>query len=66
MIGRFEGTFLMRFIISNRLLVIYSALCIALLVIIVLNEGMMSVYGLISVEFFMSIMFLTIFLLSGQ
>lgn len=66
MIGRFVGTFLMRFISPNRLLSIYSGLCIVLLAIIVLNGGMMSVYGLIGVEFFMSIMFPTIFSLSVQ
>jgi FHS family L-fucose permease-like MFS transporter len=66
MIGRFIGTFLMKFISPNKLLAIYAFINIILLTIVVLNGGMLSVYGLVGVEFFMSIMFPTIFSLSVQ
>ncbi|CAH0996154.1 L-fucose-proton symporter [Emticicia aquatica] len=66
MIGRFVGTFLMKYISPNKLLALYAFFNIILLIIVVLNGGMMSVYGLIGVEFFMSIMFPTIFSLSVQ
>jgi FHS family L-fucose permease-like MFS transporter len=64
MIGRFIGTYLMRFIAPPRLLALYSIVCVGLLVIAVLTEGMVSVYCLVGVQFFMSIMFPTIFALS--
>jgi MFS transporter, FHS family, L-fucose permease len=66
MIGRFIGTFLMRYISPNRLLAIYALINIFLLSIVVIYGGMLSVYALIGVEFFMSIMFPTIFSLSIQ
>ncbi|PSL21563.1 L-fucose:H+ symporter permease [Dyadobacter jiangsuensis] len=64
MIGRFIGTYLMRFVAPPRLLAIYSVANIVLLIIAVLTDGMFSVYALVGVEFFMSIMFPTIFALS--
>ncbi len=64
MIGRFIGTYLMRFVAPPRLLAIYSIANIILLIIAVLTDGMFSVYALVGVEFFMSIMFPTIFALS--
>lgn len=66
MVGRFIGTFLMRYISPNRLLSIYALLNIVLLTVVVIYGGMLSVYALIGVEFFMSIMFPTIFSLSIQ
>jgi len=64
MIGRFIGTYLMRFVSPPRLLAIYSVLNVSLLIVAVLTTGMVSVYALVGVEFFMSIMFPTIFALS--
>ncbi|TLV03783.1 L-fucose:H+ symporter permease [Dyadobacter luticola] len=64
MIGRFIGTYLMRFIAPPRLLAIYSVVNVVLLIIAVFTTGMFSVYALVGVEFFMSIMFPTIFALS--
>lgn len=64
MIGRFLGTFLMRFIAPPRLLALYSVFNVVLLIVAVLSRGMIPVYALIGVEFFMSIMFPTIFALS--
>jgi FHS family L-fucose permease-like MFS transporter len=54
----------MRFIAPARLLALYSLLNMVLLVLAVLLEGRFSVYALVGVEFFMSIMFPTIFSLS--
>jgi FHS family L-fucose permease-like MFS transporter len=64
MIGRFIGTYLMKFIAPPRLLAIYSVINIVLLVAAVTTTGMVSVYALVGVQFFMSIMFPTIFALS--
>jgi FHS family L-fucose permease-like MFS transporter len=64
MIGRFIGTYLMRFIAPPRLLALYSVANVVLLIVAVFTTGMFSVYALMGVEFFMSIMFPTIFALS--
>lgn len=64
MIGRFIGTYLMRFVAPPRLLALYSIINVALLILAVLTEGMVAVYALVGVQFFMSIMFPTIFALS--
>ena len=64
MVGRFVGTFLMRFVAPYKLLIIYSASNIVLLFLAVTFGGHFSIYALIGVEFFMSIMFPTIFSLS--
>jgi FHS family L-fucose permease-like MFS transporter len=64
MVGRFVGTFLMRYIAPPRLLVIYSVIVMSLLLVAVTTNGMASVYALIAVQFFLSIMFPTIFALS--
>jgi FHS family L-fucose permease-like MFS transporter len=61
--GRFSGTFFMKYISPNKLLVIYSAINIALSAIAIVSSGMITVYALIGVGFFMSIMFPTIFAL---
>jgi FHS family L-fucose permease-like MFS transporter len=64
MIGRFFGTYLMRFVAPPRLLAIYSIINFVLLLAAVLADGLFPVYALVGVEFFMSIMFPTIFALS--
>ncbi len=64
MIGRYVGTFLMQKIAPRILLIIYSAACVLLLAYCVLQGGKMGVYFLLMVEFFMSIMFPTIFSLA--
>jgi FHS family L-fucose permease-like MFS transporter len=63
MAGRFAGTFFMRYISANKLLVIYSIINIVLSAIAIVSTGMITVYALIGVGFFMSIMFPTIFAL---
>lgn len=64
MIGRFLGTFLLRFITPPRLLMIYSIIAMLLLLLSITLHSMASVYALIAVQFFLSIMFPTIFALS--
>ena len=64
MMGRFIGTVLMKYVAANRLLALYAFINLILLTIVVSMGGMLSVYALIGVEFFMSIMFPTIFSLS--
>ena len=64
MVGRFVGTTLMQFISPSRLLAIYSVIVMLLLAIAITTKGTFAVYSLVGVEFFMSIMFPTIFALS--
>jgi len=61
MIGRFIGVFFMQFIRSERLLAIYSLFCIILCIPTIFFPGMIAVYSVIGIAFFMSIMFPTIF-----
>ena len=63
MVGRFIGTFLMKYIQPAKLLAIYSLISIALLIIALFTTGSIAVYALMGVPFFMSIMFPTIFAL---
>jgi FHS family L-fucose permease-like MFS transporter len=64
MIGRFVGTLLMRYVAPARLLAAYSFINFGLVLLAVLLPGRPAVYALLGVEFFMSIMFPTIFSLS--
>ncbi|MES3019653.1 MAG: L-fucose:H+ symporter permease [Bacteroidota bacterium] len=61
MIGRFIGVFFMRYMAPERLLALYSVICIALSLVAVLVSGMPAVYSVIGIAFFMSVMFPTIF-----
>jgi FHS family L-fucose permease-like MFS transporter len=61
MVGRFVGTFLMKFIAPNRLLMLYAAICMVLTILAIMGLGNWGVYALVGVAFFMSIMFPTIF-----
>jgi MFS transporter, FHS family, L-fucose permease len=63
MVGRFTGTFLMRYIKPAKLLALYSFINIALLAAALMLEGKAAVYAVMAVPFFMSIMFPTIFAL---
>ncbi|MVN75439.1 L-fucose:H+ symporter permease [Hymenobacter sp. HMF4947] len=62
--GRFIGTALMQYVRPARLLALYSLVNFFLVLLAVLLPGKPSVYALMGVEFFMSIMFPTIFSLS--
>jgi FHS family L-fucose permease-like MFS transporter len=63
MVGRFTGTFFMRYIQPAKLLSIYALINIALLAIAVTAKGNLAVYAVMASPFFMSIMFPTIFAL---
>jgi FHS family L-fucose permease-like MFS transporter len=64
MLGRYVGTFVMQYVSPALLLAIYSVVNIILMCIIVFLGGKLSLYSLIGVEFFMSIMYPTIFSLA--
>mgnify|MGYP000869959216 CR=1 FL=1 len=61
MVGRFAGTALMKYIAPVRLLLAYALICAALTVITIVMNGMITIYAMIGITFFMSIMFPTIF-----
>jgi FHS family L-fucose permease-like MFS transporter len=63
MVGRYVGTFIMSKVKPQRLLAIYSACNIILLAYCVFAGGKLGIYAMMGVEFFMSIMFPTIFAL---
>ena len=61
LIGRFSGTFFMKYIRPERLLAIYAAVNILLSIVAITASGLITVYAVIGICFFMSIMFPTIF-----
>lgn len=61
MLGRFSGTFLMKYIKPAKLLAAYAVINIMLLLIAVFTKGALAVYAVMLIPFFMSIMFPTIF-----
>ncbi len=63
MIGRFAGTFLMKYIAPQKLLAIYSVISIILSIWVIIGSGVSTLYALVTLTFFMSIMFPTIFAL---
>jgi FHS family L-fucose permease-like MFS transporter len=63
LIGRFLGTFLMKYIKPPKLLALYAFINILLCGIAIAAHGMITVYAVIGICFFMSIMFPTIFAL---
>ena len=64
--GRFLGTFLMKYILPQHLLALYAGINILLCVVAISAHGMITVYAVIGICFFMSIMFPTIFSLGIQ
>jgi FHS family L-fucose permease-like MFS transporter len=61
MIGRFVGTLILKKVKANNLLGIYACINIFLLAIALLFPGIIGVYTMVAVSFFMSIMYPTIF-----
>lgn len=61
LIGRFLGTAFMRFIQPKKLLTAYALICVGLCVMAIVGHGIITIYTLIAICFFMSIMFPTIF-----
>lgn len=64
MLGRYVGSFLMKRFAPSKMLVVYSLVNILLIAYMVLAGGRFSIYALFGVEFFMSIMYPTIFSLA--
>jgi FHS family L-fucose permease-like MFS transporter len=64
LLGRVSGTALMRFISPVKILASYAAINVVLILLAVFMPSQFSVFALIGVGFFMSIMFPTIFSLS--
>jgi len=63
MVGRFVGTFLMKYINPARLLSFYAAMNILLILVALNTKGDVALYSILAVPFFMSIMYPTIFAL---
>ncbi len=63
MLGRFSGTFLMKYISPQKLLTLYALINVALILVTIFGSGIITLYANIGVAFFMSIMFPTIFAL---
>jgi FHS family L-fucose permease-like MFS transporter len=61
MVGRFVGTFLMKFYKPSNLLALYSIISVLLCIVAMTVSGILAVYTVIGIAFFMSIMFPTIF-----
>jgi FHS family L-fucose permease-like MFS transporter len=62
-VGRFLGTWMMTFIKDHRLLTTYAAAASLLCLTGVFADGLIAVYAVLGINFFMSIMFPTIFAL---
>lgn len=62
-IGRISGSYLLKFMNPNKMLIVYGLINTMLMVLVVLGIGTISVIALFSTYFFMSIMFPTIFAL---
>ncbi|MBO9729771.1 MAG: L-fucose:H+ symporter permease [Chitinophaga sp.] len=63
LIGRFVGTYLMQHFSSAKLLGVYAVINILLCGVAILGTGIITIYTVIGICFFMSIMFPTIFAL---
>lgn len=61
--GRFTGTALLKRTAPEKLLTLYAAVSMVLCLVVVVMPGMLSVYALMAILFFESIMFPTIFAL---
>jgi FHS family L-fucose permease-like MFS transporter len=66
MLGRFAGTWCMRFVEPARLLLVYALACSVLSLVAIFGQGLSTVFAVIGIAFFMSIMFPTIFSLGIQ
>jgi FHS family L-fucose permease-like MFS transporter len=66
LVGRFLGTALMKYFTPRHLLTSFAIVCVLLCLVAIFGKGMMTIYALIGICFFMSIMFPTIFSLGIQ
>ena len=60
-LGRAFGTYFLRFINSGKLLMIYAIFAFVLMLGVIFIEGVIGLYFLVGVSFFMSVMFPTIY-----
>lgn len=65
-IGRFVGTAIMKKIPAPKLLTLYAIINVFLCLVVIANKSLLSVYALMAVFFFESIMFPTIFALGVE
>jgi FHS family L-fucose permease-like MFS transporter len=63
MVGRFFGTYLMNKIEPRAFLARYALICVTLVAVALFTSSYVAVFALIAVNFFMSIMFPTIYAL---
>jgi MFS transporter, FHS family, L-fucose permease len=63
MLGRFATTPLMKYVSASKLLGVYGALNVLLMLLAVVRPGMLGAYAIVASSFFLSIMFPTIFAL---
>ena len=61
MVGRFIGTFLLKYVSAPRLLTVYAVIASLLCILAISGQGASVIYALGALGFFMSIMFPTIF-----
>ncbi|MFT4203546.1 MAG: L-fucose:H+ symporter permease [Chitinophagaceae bacterium] len=66
LLGRFIGTFLMRFVKAPILMAVFALAAALLTVFVIVGNGMGTLYALIGIAFCMSIMYPTIFALGIQ
>jgi len=66
LVGRFLGTALMKYFTPRHLLTSFAIVCVLLCLVAIFAKGMITIYALIGICFFMSIMFPTIFSLGIQ
>ena len=62
-LGRISGSFFMKYMNPNKMLIVYGLINTIFMILVVLGFGIISVVALFSTYFFMSIMFPTIFAL---
>jgi len=60
-VGRAVGTYLLRFMSSGKLLMYFAAFSILFTLCTIFVEGIIGLYGLVGISFFMSLMFPTIY-----
>lgn len=63
MLGRIVGTAIMKFVLPQKLLAVYAVITCLLTVVAIFGAGAVTIYALLGIGFFISIMFPTIFAL---
>ncbi|PZP48945.1 MAG: glucose/galactose MFS transporter, partial [Pseudopedobacter saltans] len=66
LLGRFIGTFLMRYVKAPVLMIVFALLAVALNLYVIFGVGVSTLYALVGIAFCMSIMYPTIFAIGIQ